>query len=89
MSMDSGDYYIATGLLMTSVLLFLLDIDECDLGICDVNAFCFDVIGSFFCFCNPVGYTGDGITCTGTYTLILGYNLSVHDFLILFSTFCL
>ena len=42
------------------------DIDECTLAThnCDTNADCLNNPGSFTCSCN-VGYTGDGITCTG------------------------
>ena len=42
------------------------DIDECYEGIdgCDINADCYDLPGSYTCFCR-VGYTGNGTTCTG------------------------
>jgi hypothetical protein len=43
------------------------DIDECTLGTdnCDANAACSNTVGSFSCDCNA-GYSGDGLTCTGT-----------------------
>ena len=46
---------------------FDADIDECatDNGGCDADATCFNNDGSFTCACNT-GYTGDGITCSGT-----------------------
>ena len=48
-----------------------LDIDECSAGLdnCSENANCTDTIGSFSCMCD-VGYSGDGVSCGGTHTLI-------------------
>jgi nidogen (entactin) len=45
-------------------ILFLIDVDEClpELNVCDVNARCYNVPGSFQCQCNS-GYRGDGRTC--------------------------
>ncbi len=48
----------------------VLDIDECLIGghDCDPTpgeASCTNTIGSWSCACNA-GYTGDGVTCTGT-----------------------
>ena len=31
---------------------------------CHENAMCINIVASFMCTCN-VGFTGDGITCTG------------------------
>ena len=43
------------------------DVDECVLqSPCDSNATCTNTPGSYTCVCNE-GYTGDGVTCTGTY----------------------
>lgn len=36
--------------------------DNCD----DENANCMDTVGSFLCMCN-VGFSGDGVSCDGTY----------------------
>ena len=43
-----------------------LDINECSTNshICDVNAVCSNVQGSYTCACKS-GYSGDGKTCTG------------------------
>ena len=40
--------------------------DECLSGDndCDVNADCFNTVGSYSCSCN-VGYIGNGTTCEG------------------------
>ena len=37
-----------------------IDVDECQLDYCDLNALCTNSIGSFDCSCDR-GYTGDGI----------------------------
>jgi hypothetical protein len=43
-----------------------VDVDECLTdGICDVNATCTNLPGTFTCTCNA-GYTGDGVTCNPT-----------------------
>ncbi len=52
------------------LFFFVLDIDECLIGghNCDPTpgeASCTNTIGSWSCACNA-GYTGDGVTCTGT-----------------------
>jgi len=43
-----------------------VDIDECtsDPDICDSNATCTNINGSFFCDCDR-GFSGDGFTCIG------------------------
>ena len=50
------------------IKFFFLDIDECltETDDCDVGATCTNTIGSFNCGCS-VGYTGDGVTCTGKF----------------------
>ena len=50
--------------------VFLSDVDECAEGShnCHVNAACSNIKGSFQCTCD-VGYTGNGITCLGTFDL--------------------
>lgn len=49
---------------------FSTDIDEClDISHnCHLSANCTNNAGSFSCSC-LTGYTGDGISCSGTYTL--------------------
>ena len=42
----------------------LLDIDECVINPCDVNAACLNTNGSYECSCRP-GFEGDGTSCTG------------------------
>ena len=44
------------------------DVDECELETanCDENAACYNTVGSFKCAC-ITGYTGNGVTCDGTY----------------------
>ncbi len=46
----------------------ITDIDECVEAThdCHANADCTDTDGSFICSCK-VGFTGNGLTCTGTY----------------------
>ena len=56
---------------------FFPDIDECQFDVCDKNANCSDVDGSFECTCNT-GFSGDGITCFGMLPLAdLHFNLHV------------
>ena len=42
------------------------DVDECsaDPQLCDQNAECYNVIGSYTCKCET-GFTGNGKTCAG------------------------
>ena len=47
------------------------DINECistDLNSCAEQAACTNSDGSFICTCD-IGYTGDGMTCTGIYVI--------------------
>ena len=37
-----------------------MDVDECQLEYCDLNAVCTNSVGSFDCSCDR-GYTGDGV----------------------------
>ena len=45
------------------IIVLLLDVNECNgTGVCDGNATCYDIQGSFECICNT-GYSGDGSLC--------------------------
>ena len=46
--------------------LLFSDIDECseDKHNCHMDGICTNTNGSFYCTCQ-VGYTGDGVNCTG------------------------
>ena len=48
----------------------VLDVNECLTTPCDANAVCTNTLGSFTCVCNP-GYSGDGLTCNGSYSHII------------------
>ncbi|XP_073251470.1 angiopoietin-related protein 7-like [Porites lutea] len=70
--MDSGLYQcVATNSMGTkkaTMNLVVTDIDECSASspVCDINANCFDTLGSYNCTCKA-GYTGDGKTCQAFY----------------------
>ena len=51
-----------------SLLLILLDIDECAIGtdMCDMNANCTNTDGGYNCTCQS-GYSGNGVDCEGMY----------------------
>ena len=53
---------------LTIILFYCTDIDECASGTdnCDANAVCTNTHGNFTCICLS-GYSGDGVTCNGTY----------------------
>ena len=60
---------------MTVVLIFRLDVNECEIQVCGLTCYsaacgpatkCTNTIGSFACACSA-GYTGDGVTCTGKF----------------------
>ena len=48
------------------------DDDECLMGThnCDSSATCSNTIGGFSCSCN-LGYSGNGLTCSGTFFFLL------------------
>ena len=47
--------------------VYVTDINECDAEVCDVNAECTNIDGSYICICNS-GLTGDGFsTCDGIF----------------------
>ncbi len=47
-----------------------VDINECFIGnhICDENADCANIPGGYNCTCRT-GYTGNGTTCEGKYSI--------------------
>lgn len=53
-------------------LSFILDVNECFFGKdnCNYNAYCNNTEGNFTCTCN-IGFTGDGVTCTGIFSSFL------------------
>ena len=55
---------------LITLLLFIVDVDECNENEdnCHNNATCTNNEGSFVCKCKT-GFSGDGVTCNGTYTL--------------------
>ena len=59
-----------------------LDIDECAIKTdnCSINAVCNNSEGSFNCSCKP-GFSGDGIKCTGNYTLLRSISSTRLDIL--------
>ncbi len=52
--------------------IYFVDADECtdDTDDCDDNAVCTNTVGSYTCDCN-VGYSGDGLNCTGKVSYFL------------------
>lgn len=48
--------------------LLLADIDECiiESSVCDQNAHCFNLNGTYNCSCT-MGYSGDGRYCEGEF----------------------
>ena len=50
------------------MIFFTTDIDECsaETNLCDENADCANIDGSFSCTCKE-GFTGDGKTCQGVF----------------------
>ena len=54
-------------LVLIICLLFFSDNNECTLGThnCHANATCSNTDGSFTCTCDS-GYSGNGVTCSGT-----------------------
>ena len=47
-----------------SVTYSVVDINECDMGLCSGNADCDNTVGSYTCQCQS-GFSGDGETCSG------------------------
>ncbi len=61
-------YVTQTPLNERCLTLHLLDINECDRGLCSPNAVCVNYEPGFNCTCTD-GYEGDGLTCTGNVSL--------------------
>ena len=57
-------YIFLLSILIKSMFLIFLDIDECISNPCNTNATCKDGINSYTCECKK-GFTGDGTPCTG------------------------
>ena len=57
-------------LIIYVLYILLSDIDECALNDdgCDTNADCANIDSSYTCTCKT-GWTGDGFTCTGMFTV--------------------
>ena len=51
-----------------NLIYLYVDIDECTEGTdnCDDNATCTNTVGGFECTCN-IGYTGNGVSCSGNF----------------------
>ena len=47
-------------------MILTTDVDEClfEIPVCDANANCTNVYGSYNCSCNT-GFTGNGFVCNG------------------------
>ena len=60
------------------MICFLSDVNECvrNLHNCHVDGYCDNIKGSFYCTCH-IGYSGDGVTCSGKYTECLNLKHSV------------
>lgn len=58
----SSNYFLVPLPCRWSCDLFCLDVNECALSPCDVNADCADTAGSFQCTCNS-DFIGDGLNC--------------------------
>ncbi len=60
------------GVLITMINNYcsLADIDECEIGLCDVNSDCFNTLGDFQCVCFA-GYMQEGHNCTGIRILVV------------------
>ena len=71
--------------------MIIADIDECteNASICDLNANCTDIDGSFTCTCKT-GYTGDGDTCESMFLCpLICDNSSFFRLLQMNALFCL
>jgi len=55
-------------LFLNKIIILIIDLNECTLGThdCHAQATCTNTIGSFTCACKT-GYSGNGVTCTGTF----------------------
>ena len=64
--------------LNTYFFMIFVDINECSLNPCHVNASCVDNDGSFVCQCNT-GYSGNGLNCSSKY-IVCWYMQSFRQF---------
>ncbi|PFX16148.1 Fibrillin-2, partial [Stylophora pistillata] len=80
----SSNYWVdpsGTGkALLVNCDMYLEDHDECinENNACDVNAYCTNTVGSYYCTCKE-GYTGNGRSCSGSVVpIILNYAQSYN-----------
>ena len=66
-------------LFFSASLIFILDVDECDLGIDNCDQMCDNNVGSYSCRCRS-GYvlSGDGYGCEGN-SLTNSFNELIYN----------
>ncbi len=85
MSLISGHVLkFSKSIAIKQVFFCFIDINECALNLdnCHLNATCTNTQGSFSCACRP-GFSGDGVSCTGTFKFYIHVNSSYSEVLLL------